>query len=264
MHHATKRRTANITVKVLKLLLEHAIDIGELEINPIRGMRLKGTGHRDTVWTQDEIDRVVSYLDENGWLELAAAVRVAEYFGLDVSQIAELKLNQYDGAMLYLNRRKKTGNYLPDVTVLPTPKALLDRCTALSKERGSIFLISHPTLTTGWRRDGISKTVKAAVRALKLRPELQFRDLRRTAYVRLIEAGCSEAEATAITGHNIEHGKQILEVYGPRTDRMANNAMAKLHQFKSNTAKEKSRSAATGCDTLKMVNDDGDQRNEGI
>ena len=65
-------------------------------------------------------------------------------------------------------------------------------------------------------------------RAAKLQErDLQPRDLRRTAVVRLAEAGCTVPEVSSITGHTIEQTQKILETYLPRTFEMARNAIDK-------------------------------------
>ncbi len=56
---------------------------------------------------------------------------------------------------------------------------------------------------------------------------LQARDLRRTACVRLAEAGCTDLEIAAISGHSIDRTRLILETYVPRTKAMGAAAMAK-------------------------------------
>ena len=58
--------------------------------------------------------------------------------------------------------------------------------------------------------------------------KMQFRDLRRTAAVRLSEAGATPQEVAAITGHTIDQTTKILETYIPRTQTMADAAVAKL------------------------------------
>ncbi len=70
-------------------------------------------------------------------------------------------------------------------------------------------------------------TDKAVCDELGIGRELQARDLRRTAAVRLAEASCTPIEIAAITGHSIERTRQILETYVPRTDPMGRNAVAK-------------------------------------
>lgn len=238
-----KRRTANLTIRVLNILLNHALDLGELDRNPMAGMRFKANPPRDTVWEQKETEAVIAYEMENGRIEVAAAVLVAEYIGLDLSMITRLATSQYDGKVLKLGRRGKTGNKLPDVNVLPALKILLDRASKQAREAGSTLLIASASKPQGWTRNSLSKEIREAKITLGLRDELQFRDLRRTAFVRLIEAGCSEMEATTITGHDIQTSAQILETYGPRSNVMAENAMKKLGRMhvrlekKSRTAK---------------------------
>lgn len=61
--------------------------------------------------------------------------------------------------------------------------------------------------------------------------DVRFRDLRRTAFVRLAEAGCSTAEIAAISGHSIETTQKIMEVYLPRNSTMARHAIAKLESY---------------------------------
>ena len=59
---------------------------------------------------------------------------------------------------------------------------------------------------------------------------LQARDLRRTAAVRLAEAGATVPEIAAVTGHSIDRTERIMEVYVPRTRAMAVAAIEKLER----------------------------------
>ena len=59
---------------------------------------------------------------------------------------------------------------------------------------------------------------------------LQARDLRRTAAVRLAEAGATAPEIAAVTGHSIDRTERILEVYVPRTKAMATATITKLER----------------------------------
>ncbi len=58
--------------------------------------------------------------------------------------------------------------------------------------------------------------------------DLQARDLRRTACVRMSEAGCTEKQIASVTGHAIETTRQILETYIPTTSKHALAAIQKL------------------------------------
>ena len=67
---------------------------------------------------------------------------------------------------------------------------------------------------------------------------LQFRDLRRSAVVRLAEAGCTVPEIAAITGHQLGRTARILETYLPRTAPMARAAIRKLELHGTRTKLE--------------------------
>jgi integrase len=62
---------------------------------------------------------------------------------------------------------------------------------------------------------------------------LTFHDLRGTAVTRLAEAGCTEAEIAAITGHSLKSVGAILDRYLARTKGLALAAIAKLEKSRS-------------------------------
>jgi len=53
---------------------------------------------------------------------------------------------------------------------------------------------------------------------------VRFADLRRTAIVRLAEAGCTVPEISAIRGHQLDYCQRILETFLPRARRSAARA----------------------------------------
>ena len=58
-----------------------------------------------------------------------------------------------------------------------------------------------------------------------------FHDLRRTAVVRMAEAGCTIPEIASLSGHQLETTSRIIETYLPRNRRLAQAAVAKLEQW---------------------------------
>lgn len=62
---------------------------------------------------------------------------------------------------------------------------------------------------------------------------LQRRDLRRTAVVRLAEAGCQVPQIAAITGHSLRSVDNIMEHYFVRTFPMAQTAIARLEDHRA-------------------------------
>ena len=81
-------------------------------------------------------------------------------------------------------------------------------------------------------RDALTHRFKMIRRRCGLE-HLQARDLRRTAIVLMGEAGCTEAQIAAVSGHSIEGTRQILETYLPRTAKMANRAIRKWEESES-------------------------------
>ena len=63
---------------------------------------------------------------------------------------------------------------------------------------------------------------------------LQHRDLRRTAMVRMAEAGCTTQQIAAVSGHEIATTTRILDTYIPRTAKMAEAAILKWEGRKGN------------------------------
>jgi hypothetical protein len=222
-----KLRTANAVITTLRLLLSYASNIGVIKTNPLYNLRLKHNAARNQIWSKEETDHFCKHATEQGWASIAAAVRIAEYFGLDLADILRIPRSAYNGQQLDPNFRSKTNRKLPCVLVLEDPKEAID---ALPLE-SPILLINEATKKP-WLRDTFAHKFLELKRECteQIRQELLFRDLRRTAVVNLLEAECSEIEATSISGHKIDSIKGILEVYSPRTQKMADNAMLKLQK----------------------------------
>jgi integrase len=126
--------------------------------------------------------------------------------------------HQYSGAHITL-RQAKTGT-LVQVPCHADLRAALDRAprkgiTILTNNRGGRFT------ETLFRRRWRAVTLAAGLNGL------QHRDLRRTAMVRMSEAGCTTQQIAAVSGHEIATTTRILDTYVPRTAKMAEAAILK-------------------------------------
>ncbi len=117
--------------------------------------------------------------------------------------------------------QQKTGKYV-EIPVHHKLRRWLDECNR------SVVHIGGPIVT---RPDGLAYNIgpmrllfRQVSKAAGIK-NLQARDLRRTACVRLAEAGCTPIEIAAISGHSIERTSQILETYVPRTSKIGRAAM---------------------------------------
>src|SRR5207253_4546950 len=62
--------------------------------------------------------------------------------------------------------------------------------------------------------------------------DAQARDLRRTAMIRMAEAGATVPQIASVSGHSITSTQQILETYLPRNRDLAEIAITRLAEYK--------------------------------
>jgi hypothetical protein len=158
------------------------------------------------------------------------SVDIGAELGQREGDTIRLSWPQYEGGSFTL-RQRKTGRL---ITIPATTE--LRQALAEAPRRSPTIVISE---TTGqpYKEDHFRHEF-ARIRALAGLPaELRFMDLRRTAVVRLAEAGCSVPEIAAVTGHSIDRTARILEVYLPRTAPMARSAVARLDQARAERTK---------------------------
>ena len=78
-----------------------------------------------------------------------------------------------------------------------------------------------------WKADWFRNRWREASAKAKI-TDLHFHDLRGTAVTMLAEAGCTQPEIAAITGHSMQHVETILTKYVSLTRGLARSAMTKL------------------------------------
>ena len=207
--------TRKNAITVLKNVLERALYYGLVEINQARKLRLKGPKPRQVVWSWDEIERFPDGCDNE-------AIYVTFYLMLYLSQrpgdVSRLRWPAYNGDTISL-KQEKTGK-LVEVPVHRDLRPILEKAKA---RRCGVFIVAH---SDGRPVNAAWITAQFAKIRRKIGLEhVQGRDLRRTAVVLMGEAGCTEAQIAAVTGHDIETTRQILETYLPRTLPMARAAI---------------------------------------
>jgi integrase len=232
---ADKPVKAKYVIGVLKVLFAFAIDEGELTSNPATNMRMKANPPRHQVWTSEQIDAVIAKAVEIGRPSIGLAVALAHNLGQREGDILHMAWSQFDGTKIRIKQRK-TGTLLE----VPCTEPLLD-VLAATPRIGTLMVIKeaaiNPSNGRRWPPRAYTKAsfgfdFRAIAKAAGIPDDLQYRDLRRTAVVRLAEAGCSVPEAAAISGHTIEATTKIMEVYMPRTSTMAGHAITKLEDYR--------------------------------
>ena len=195
--------------------------------NPASRVGLSKPRRRQEVWSPDDC---AAWIREASQHRLAATMvpyfKLLERTAQRPGDVLAMQWQQYDGLWINLTQQK-TGK-LVRIPVHHELRAILDRA-----QQGDAFRVTGPIITQPdgrrYKIGHLTAVFREISRAAGL-DHLQARDLRRTACVRFAEADCTEIQIAAISGHNIERTRQILETYVPRTDAMGRAAMDKLER----------------------------------
>jgi integrase len=161
------------------------------------------------------------------------AVRIGANTAQRLGDILRMTWNQYDGTRIRLKQRK-TGAFL-DIPVTEDLKAALDAAPRLSP----VIVVDEYT-GKPWQVGPFERTFRKIKLSAGIPDDLQFRDLRRTATVRLAEAECAPPLIAAIGGWSMTSLMKMLDIYMPRNTAMARQAIAKLEEYRRTQREQRS------------------------
>ena len=209
-------RRANKIVTMLSILCSYAIELGWIEDNPAAEPKRLATGEGYRAWTMEQVQQLEAHAPE-----LRPAIYLALSTGQRSGDLVRMTRRDYDGRGVRFTQAK-TGaeGYVP---LHPAAKAALDA-----------HLAAHTATTLLARADGqpwatalqFQTYVSKAIRAAGLRG-LVWHGLRPTNATWLAEAGASDREIMAVTGHTTG---AMVSHYTRSADqkRRATSAIAKL------------------------------------
>ncbi len=222
---AHQRRQA---AAVLKNLFALARYYGVVDSDAAAGLRLKTSKPRDRIWSDDEITR---------WLRVAAAedphmvtsFLLLQFTAQRPTDVLRMAWPHYSGSAIRL-RQQKTGALL-DVPVHPQ---LATHLEGLPRNGSSLTIVAFRGRPVPYAR--FNERVRRICRSAGV--DAQARDPRRTAMLRMAEAGATVPQIASVSGHSIEATQPILETYLPRNRDLAEIAIARLvsHQNQGRTA----------------------------
>jgi integrase len=214
--YAKKPGAALAILKMLRVLIRHAIEIGWLKHDPSFGIKRPKTNEIRS-WTDTEIATF-----EQHWLigtkqRLGFALML--YTGQrrsDVHRMTWADVNEHTIRVV----QQKTGRKL----TIPLHRDLLTVLAATERDHATIINTEYAKPFTV---DGFSQWIRDAITAAGLPLDCQPHGLRKAAGRRLAEAGCTAHEIMAVLGH-----KTLAEAerYTREADqaRLATEAMMKL------------------------------------
>lgn len=217
------KHKASKMVQVARIIFAFGRDIGIFNENPFEKLRVRKGDSRETVWTTEMLELAKAKAVQMGMSSIALAIQMGMDTGQRPGDLRLLTWNRYNGLTIKL-RQTKTKAWV-EVPIMAELRTMLNKADKTSP----VILITEAT-GKPYTKDMLSHRIRDVLRAAEIPDHIQFRDLRRTAVVRLAEHGCDIPEICAITGHRLSDATQILEVYLPRNSKMAANAIAKLER----------------------------------
>lgn len=224
---------ANAVLRVFRIIMQHAVNEGWIDLNPASKPRLISNPPRQAVWTPEAIGKIITAADEAGKPSIGTAVLLAAYIGQRQGDILKLSWTAYKDGCFTL-RQNKTKRWV-EIPAHPVLKARLDATPKTATTIITCETTGNPYLTRHFQNT-FAKIRKETAKTCPNLHDVWFMDLRRTAVVRLAEAGATEAQIAAVTGHQIETTRKILETYLPRTGTMAAAAIMKLTDYNNQSA----------------------------
>jgi integrase len=208
---------ADVAVGLLSVIWVYAdehLDL-DLTVNPTVGVRRvhrHGKGHQP--WPMELLERFMCEAPP----PLAFACRLAIYTGQRRSDVVKMKWSQFDGSLIEV-RQQKTDELL----AIPCHRALCDELKSMPR-LGEAILIGERGRSL--KASSLGVLVRRALNAMGV-SGYSIHGLRKNAAQALAEAGCSDREIMAITGHRTT---EMVSLYTRRAEqkRMARSAMDKL------------------------------------
>lgn len=209
----------NAKIKVLKRLLSWALDRDWIKINPAARVGAMKEGEY-RAWPDAVIQQ---FRESNPPLEILHVFELAIHTGQRQADLLSMTWHQYNGAEIEV-RQQKT-----DETVwIPAHAALKAALGAIPRNAVNILVSKNGQ---PWKRYHFSRLFRKATADAGVEGYV-FHGLRKSAAVRLAEAGCPPDEIKAITGHKTN---RMVEHYTKDADRkrLARAAVARLERPES-------------------------------
>jgi integrase len=210
------------TRAVLRCVLKRAVYHRKLPSNPTDGIELESPTARERYLQEPEIVKFIEAcrahethgrMVYNGFMLLLFTVQRP-------GDMLKMGRSQYTGGVIRL-RQQKTSKWV-EVPAHPQLRPLLD---GLVEANDALLFMTHEgkpvsEKTFNYRFNEVKRAAGLA--------DIQARDLRRTATIRMAEAGAEIQDIAACGGWSIEYTKKILETYMPRTLKMAERGVARM------------------------------------
>jgi integrase len=226
-------RKANQILALFRILLGYAVKLRLIRDNPALRPEMLATASRVEVWSRAECAAFCMEASPALRLALMLLVYTAQRPG-DVLEMTTARITERNGRLFILLRQQKTDELLAVPLHADLAPLVRERMATrvVRRQKGpdgqveeveSVLLVPSP-LGLPWAYRNFARAWDARREAAKIEGK-QRRDLRRTAVVRLAEAGATVPQIGALTGWSIDYCQSIVNVYLPRRTEVALTAI---------------------------------------
>ena len=242
---------ANHTFKVLKIVWKEGLTSGKIQANPFPLVKLPDLPDRQVMWTKDQVDGMVKYCDEQGYPSMGTMITMAYTW---CQRVVDVRMRTWDELgtseeqhtgkpidVIRFTQQKTRHSANPARMSLQITPEIQDRFNKHHYRRNT-----HPYINT-YEGTGKPYTDDRAVKVFRKLAEgyglpkvtlegqfddsgkqimsnLYLNDLRRTGTTHASQAGATDRELVALTGHK---NPSLLVVYAVTGQYEASNAMFK-------------------------------------
>ena len=221
-------RKADYVWTVLGKLMAFARNRGKIKVNPCaQGGRLsEGNTRLDKVWTDEDLTRLFA---EAPW-EIAIVCFAALWTGQRQADVlAWTRANISDGVLRFTQGKKRKGRPAKKIN-MPVPAPLAE-ALARAPKGAALFLNSRGAPWTG---SGFRASLRPVCERAEI-DDLTFHDMRGTFAWAAGEAGATEAEISAVTGHGMPGNTALGAAYLKRSLVMATSCVNLVEEYKAKT-----------------------------
>lgn len=202
-------------IKVLRKIWFVGKRHGKVQFNPFERMGLKGLPSREIMWEPEQVDTFIAKADEMGLKSIGTIVLLAYHMCQRPGDMRQLRWNNYkDGLFDFIQEKTQAHVEIPASDMLNERVALHFSAQVPPDQ----VIVQCETTGKPYDRFLYTKYAKLIREAAGLPSHLQVRDLRRTGATEMAEAGATEDELRAVTGHM---SRDILSIYVRPTKKLA-------------------------------------------
>ena len=216
-------RAASV-VKVMRKVFNVALRHDRVRSNPFSNMKIPGLPTRKVMWEPGQVFKLIETADTMGYHSLGTIILLTYDLCARPGDMRQLTwANYHEGNFSYTQEKTKTPMGVAGSPRLIERLEKYHQYDPMDLDREGCIAICETT-SMAYSKDLLVKYIARVRNRAGLPKHLQLRDLRRTGATEMAEAGCTEDELRAVTGHQ---SREILATYVRPTVKLAQSAQNK-------------------------------------